>query len=136
MAADKNLSQMAEIDFCLRKYYNENMASVLSSVIKEVNQKKAEELARIDRETSPIVGAGSAMPDARGFFVLQRAKMSEWGSKTTDDMMGMAVERMFKDPSVQHDMFILEQAWKIKIIQKIGEEKYLELSGKSVTGVS
>ena len=134
MAADKNLSQMAEIDFCLRKYYNENMASVLSSVIKEVNQKKAEELARIDRETSPIVGAGSAMPDARGFFVLQRAKMSEWGSKTTDDMMGMAVERMFKDLSVQHDMFILEQAWKIKIIQKIGEEKYLELSGKSVTG--
>ncbi len=134
MAEDKNLKQMAEIDFCLRKYYSENMASVLSSVIKEVNQKKSEELMRIERETSPIVGAGSAMPDARGFFILQRAKMSEWGSKTTDDMMGMAIERIFKDPSVQHDMFILEQAWKIKIIQKIGESKYRELSERSVSG--
>ena len=51
-----NLQQMAELEYCLQKYYNENYAPVLSVVKKELDAKKAEEAARYyEQNWSPFV---------------------------------------------------------------------------------
>lgn len=123
------MSDFAEIDFCLRKYYNEHFSSVLSSTVKEVNQKKAEELHKVASETSPLIGAGSAFPGARDQYILQTAMRSEWGSKTTKDMMDMAASRMLDGKALQ-DMGVITDQWRSKLIERLGEAKYKQLSEK------
>ena len=126
---DMDLSQYAEIDYCLRKYYDKNLASILSSVVKDVNRKKAEELQRVASETSPLIGAGSAFPGARDQFILQRAMRSEWGSKTTKDMMDMAASKMLDGKALQ-DIGVITDQWRTIFIERMGEAKYVELSEK------
>lgn len=134
MAEDKTVKQLAEVDYVLRKYYQENMAGILSGVVKDVRTHQANELAQIERDTSPIIGAGSAVPDARNLFVLQRAKNAEWGSKTTDDMMQMAMQKMLANPKTAHDLAVMASVWKLRIVENIGEQKYTELSANTMSG--
>lgn len=123
---------MAEIDFCLRKYYNENMASVLSNVVKEVNEKKAQEKLELSGRPNP---ANAFIPASAQSLNLNRtANQLPWGSKTTDDMMGMAVERMLGNTAVQHDIQVMIKAWQIKLVQQLGPDKYQELSSKTASG--
>lgn len=125
MADDRHLREFAEIDYCLRKYYNEHFSSILSSTIKEVNQKKAEEFGKILKDTPSLAGAG--MPDAAARYAILKSQNAEWGSKTTDDMMKMASDRMI-DGKAQKDIGVIVEALQIKLVERLGKERYSELS--------
>jgi len=129
---DMNLSQMAEIDFCLRKYYNEHMASVLSGVVKEVNEKKAQE--KLELAGRPNAANAFIPASAQSLNINRTANQMPWGSKTTDDMMEMAVKRMLGNPAVQHDIQVIIKAWQIKLVQQLGMEKYQALSADTYGG--
>lgn len=132
MSEDKNVKQLAEVDFCLRKYYQDNMAGILGGVVKEVKDKQHDEMLELAGRENP---ANAFIPaSAQSINLHSVSHQMPWGSKTTDDMMQMAVGRMFQDPKIAHDMGIMAQVWKLRILEKLGEDKYKELSKNSLTG--
>ena len=132
MSEDKNIKQLAEVDFCLRKYYQDNMAGILGGVVKEVKDKQHDEMLELAGRENP---ANAFIPaSAQSINLHSVSHQMPWGSKTTDDMMQMAVGRMLQDPKIAHDMGIMAQVWKLRILEKLGEDKYKELSKNSLTG--
>lgn len=132
MSEDKNIRQLAEVDYCLCKYYQDNMAGVLSSVVKDVKERQQKEMLEVSGRENP---ANAFIPaSAQSINIHNEAHRMPWGSKTTDDMMEMAVDKMLADPRIAHDMGILAQVWKLRIQEKLGVDKYNELSQNSLTG--
>lgn len=132
MSEDRNIKQLAEVDYCLRKYYQDNMAGILSSVVKDVKNKQQKEMLELSgRENLANVFIPAS---AQSINLHNEAHRMPWGSKTTDEMMKMAVDRMFQDPKIAHDMAIMAQVWKLRIQEKLGENKYKELSQNTLTG--
>ena len=125
MATDKNIAQLAEIDFCLRRYYNSNMAATLSSVVNEVKQKQQKELMEIAGRTNL---ANSFIPaSVQSINILNESAQSEWGSKTTKDMMDMAASRMLDGKALQ-DVGVITDLWRTRLTEHLGEAKYSKLT--------
>ena len=130
--ADKDIKQLAEVEYCLRKYYQDNISGILSSVVKEVKGKQQKEMLELSgRENA----ANAFIPaSAQSLNLHNEAHRMPWGSKTTDDMIQMTVREIFKDSKTAHDLGIMAGVWRLRAIERLGVEKYQELSSGTATG--
>jgi len=132
MVEDKNIKQLAEVEYCLRKYYQENLSGILSKVVKDVKDKQQKEMLEISgRENA----ANAFIPaSAQSLNIHNEAHRMPWGSRTTDDMIQIAVREMFKNSKTAHDLGIMAGVWRLRAIERLGVEKYQELSSGAATG--
>lgn len=127
-----DIKQLAEVEYCLRKYYQDNLSGILSSVVKEVKGKQQKEMLELsgrENATNAFIPAS-----AQSLNLHNEAHRMPWGSKTTDDMIQMTVREIFKDSKTAHDLGIMAGVWRLRAIERLGVEKYQELSSGTATG--
>ena len=91
-----NLQQMAELEYCLQKYYNENYAPVLSGVKKELDARKADESARYyEQNWSPFVEPSLVHHS--------QVRQLEWNSKDSEYVVRECMDRITQSDSITAD---------------------------------
>lgn len=116
-----NLQQMAELEYCLQKYYNENYAPVLSVVKKELDAKKAEEAARYyEQNWSPFVEPSVAHHS--------QVQQLEWNSKDSEYVVSECMDRISKSNAIKADNEKFVAVYQCILMRDLGETRYKELS--------
>ena len=115
-----------EMEYVFTKYYNENIASVVSQQQRLVRQKQEEETR--SRKDS---GWGGYVDAASPFTTTQLAnETGTWNKKTADDLVRMIQGQIEGNKKIKEDLSVLAAAWRTSAIKELGLEKYKELSSK------
>ena len=115
-----------EMEYVFTKYYNENIASVVSQQQRLVRQKQEEETR--SRKDS---GWGGYVDASSPFTTTQLAnETGPWNKKTADDLVRMIQEQIEGNKKIKEDLSVLAAAWRTSAIKELGLEKYKELSSK------
>ena len=116
-----NLQQMAELEYCLQKYYNENFAPVVSAVRKDLEAKKRTEAGQYWLEGhSPYLEPSIADHTA--------IHKMEWNSKDSEYVVQESQRRLNESSSVNHDLGKFVSVYQSVLLRDLGEQRYKELS--------
>lgn len=126
MAQSKNQQSFTELEYVFRKYYNENIASVVSKEQRDLRAKQEEETRH---RSSGLEG----YVDAANPFASMAYSKGKWNNKTSDDLVKSISSRIGKDTNIIHDLQIMTASWKAVALRELGKEKYDKLS-KQVGG--
>lgn len=127
MAEPKNMDALVEVEYCLGRYLNANIAGIMDDVRRDLTQKQGEERAEWNLSLGGIL---SAMADAShcapGIDTSSQILKAtgEWSSKTTEDYLVMCKEAVVKDKELYHDIVDLTIEWRKAIVESIGRERY------------
>lgn len=127
MAEPKNMDALVEVEYCLGRYLNANIAGIMDDVRRDLTQKQGEERAEWNLSLGGIL---SAMADAShcapGIDTSSQILKAtgEWNSKTTEDYLVMCKEAVVKDKELYHDIVDLTIEWRKAIVESIGRERY------------
>ena len=131
MAEPKNMDALVEVEYCLGRYLNANIAGIMDDVRRDLTQKQGEERAEWNLSLGGIL---SAMADAShcapGIDTSSQILKStgEWNSKTTEDYLVMCKEAVVKDKELYHDIVDLTIEWRKAMVESIGRERYDQAS--------
>jgi len=130
MAVDsKNDRGFIELEYLLRKYFNENCAAVVSGECKFAEQKRVEEYAR-SLSQHPVAPGQSGVMNA--FMTAQQTNRSgEWSSKTSDDLVAAISKRLKSDGRISGDLKVIAAAWRTEAVGRLGKKEYDRLSAVS-----
>lgn len=119
-----NLQQMAEMEYCLQKYYNENIAPMVSSVRKDLEAKKQSEASRYWKEQhSPF-----AEPSVTDHATIHKM---EWNSKDSEYIVHESQRRLNDNASFRQDLSKFVQIYQAILQRDLGTQKY-EILSKSL----
>lgn len=127
MAEPKNMDALVEVEYCLGRYLNANIAGIMDDVRRDLTQKQGEERAEWNLSLGGIL---SAMADAShcapGIDTSSQILKAtgEWNSKTSEDYLVMCKEAVVKDKELYHDIVDLTIEWRKAIVESIGRERY------------
>ena len=127
MAEPKNMDALVEVEYCLGRYLNANIAGIMDDVRRDLTQKQGEERAEWNLSLGGIL---SAMADAShcapGIDTSSQILKAtgEWNSKTTEDYLVMCKEAVIKDKELYHDIVDLTIEWRKAMVESIGRERY------------
>ena len=131
MAEPKNMDALVEVEYCLGRYLNANIAGIMDDVRRDLTQKQSEERAEWNLSLGGIL---SAMADAShcapGIDTSSQILKAtgEWNSKTTEDYLVMCKEAVVKDKELYHDIVDLTIEWRKAMVESIGRERYDQAS--------
>lgn len=131
MAEPKNMDALVEVEYCLGRYLNANIAGIMDDVRRDLTQKQGEERAEWNLSLGGIL---SAMADAShcapGIDTSSQILKAtgEWNSKTTEDYLVMCKEAVVKDKELYHDIVDLTIEWRKAMVESIGRERYDQAS--------
>lgn len=131
MAEPKNMDALVEVEYCLGRYLDANIAGIMDDVRRDLTQKQGEERAEWNLSLGGIL---SAMADAShcapGIDTSsQILKVTgEWNSKTTEDYLVMCKEAIVKYKELYHDIVDLTIEWRKAMVESIGRERYDQAS--------
>lgn len=129
----KNQQRFAEIEFCLDKYFQTNLAPVMSRIQQDLTKKQLEEYSRYK---ASFAGVMSDLADAsHGVPGLDTAAThvkltGKWSSKTVEDYMVMCQKDIAGNKTIQKDLEKLSAEWRTAVIGEIGRTRYYQLSKK------
>ena len=126
--ADKNDDRQVfvELEYMLRKHFDEHCAAMVSSEVRTVREKSAEEYRRT-LDAHPVAPGQSGMMNA--FMAAQETnRTGEWSRKTADDLISGVLDRIKGDRSLAADLDLLARNFKSAAIRRIGKEEYDRLS--------
>ena len=127
MAEPKNIDALVEVEYCLGRYLDSNIAGIMDDVRSDLTRKQGEERAEWNLSLGGIL---SAMADAShcapGIDTSTQILKAtgEWNSKTTEDNLVMCKEAVVKDKELYHDIVDLTIEWRKAMVESIGRERY------------
>lgn len=127
MAEPKNIDALVEVEYCLGRYLDSNIAGIMDDVRSDLTRKQGEERAEWNLSLGGIL---SAMADAShcapGIDTSTQILKAtgEWNSKTTEDYLVMCKEAVVKDKELYHDIVDLTIEWRKAMVESIGRERY------------
>lgn len=127
MAEPKNIDALVEVEYCLGRYFDSNIAGIMDDVRSDLTRKQGEERAEWNLSLGGIL---SAMADAShcapGIDTSSQILKAtgEWNSKTTEDYLVMCKEAVVKDKELYHDIVDLTIEWRKAMVESIGRERY------------
>ena len=127
MAEPKNMDALVEVEYCLGRYLDANIAGVMDDVRRDLIKKQGQERAEWNMSLRGIL---SAMADAShcapGIDTSSQILKAtgEWNSKTTEDYLVMCKEAVVNDKELSHDIVALTISWRSAMVASIGRERY------------
>lgn len=122
----KNASLFRDMEYVFSKYYNENIAPVVSHQKQVLRQNQERET----RERSDS-GWGGFIDAASSFATTQVARETgAWNKKSVDDLINMIDQSLSKKQGFKEDIKVLMDAWEIAAKKELGEENYNRLSSE------
>lgn len=127
MAEPKNMDALVEVEYCLGRYLNANVAGVMDEVRSDLTKKQGQERAEWNMSfggiLSSLADAGRCAPGIDTSSQILKAT-GEWNSKTTEDYLVMCKEAVVKDKELSHDIVALTISWRTAMVDSIGRERY------------
>lgn len=134
----KNLKSLAEVEFCLGRYLDSNVAEVMESTREELTRRQLKE--RSEYQTSlrgALANFASSMNPSLTDTTEQHLRATgEWNSKTTDDYLAMCRVRLLKNKEVTRDMAALTAEYRTAMVKEVGRKSYDEASRKLGTDLA
>lgn len=131
MAEPKNMDALVEVEYCLGRYLDANVAGVMDDVrqdlIKKQGQERAEWNTSLGGILSSLADAGRCAPGIDTSSQILKAT-GEWNSKTTEDYLVMCKEAVVNDKELSHDIVALTISWRSAMVASIGRERYDKVS--------
>ena len=127
MAEPKNMDALVEVEYCLGRYLDANVAEVMDEVRRDLIKKQGQERAEWNTSfggiLSSLADAGRCAPGIDTSSQILKAT-GEWNSKTTEDYLVMCKEAVVKDKELSHDIVALTISWRSAMVASIGRERY------------
>ena len=105
MNSPKQSQRFAEIEYCLQRYFDGQLAPVMGNVQQELSKKQIKEYNDYATSISGILRSATSgmkgMPDDSMQFV---KLTGEWNSKTAEDYVEMCRERISSSKDFQKDL--------------------------------
>lgn len=118
-----------EMEYIFTKYYNENIAPVVSQQKQVLRQNQERET----RERSDS-GWGGYSDAASPFTTTQVARETgSWNKASTDKLLDM-VKKQLDSKDFKHDIQVMIDAWRIAAKKELGAENYKRLSAECPHG--
>lgn len=127
MAEPKNMDALVEVEYCLGRYLDANVAGVMDDVRRDLIKKQGQERAEWNTSfggiLSSLADAGRCAPGIDTSSQILKAT-GEWNSKTTEDYLVMCKEAVVNDKELSHDIVALTISWRSAMVSSIGRERY------------
>lgn len=127
----KNQQRFAEIEFCLDKYFQANLAPLIGRIQQDLSKKQLEEYGRYKASfagiMSDLADAAHGVPGV-DTSMMQIKATGEWNSKTVEDYLAMCQKDIAGNKTIQKDLEKLSAQWRTAVIGEIGRAKYDQLS--------
>lgn len=127
MAEPKNMDALVEVEYCLGRYLDANIAGVMDNVRRDLIKKQGQERAEWNTSfggiLSSLADAGRCAPGIDTSSQILKAT-GEWNSKTTEDYLVMCKEAVVNDKELSHDIVALTISWRSAMVASIGRERY------------
>lgn len=127
MAEPKNMDALVEVEYCLGRYLDANIAGVMDDVRSDLTKKQGQERAEWNMSfggiLSSLADAGRCAPGIDTSSQILKAT-GEWNSKTTEDYLVMCKEAVVNDKELSHDIVALTISWRSAMVASIGRERY------------
>ncbi len=127
MAEPKNMDALVEVEYCLGRYLDANVAEVMDEVRRDLIKKQGQERAEWNTSfggiLSSLADAGRCAPGIDTSSQILKAT-GEWNSKTTEDYLVMCKEAVVNDKELSHDIVALTISWRNAMVASIGRERY------------
>jgi len=127
MAEPKNMDALVEVEYCLGRYLDANIAGVMDDVRRDLIKKQGQERAEWNTSfggiLSSLADAGRCAPGIDTSSQILKAT-GEWNSKTTEDYLVMCKEAVVNDKELSHDIVALTISWRSAMVASIGRERY------------
>lgn len=127
MAEPKNVDALVEVEYCLGRYLDANVAEVMDEVRRDLIKKQGQERAEWNTSfggiLSSLADAGRCAPGIDTSSQILKAT-GEWNSKTTEDYLVMCKEAVVNDKELSHDIVALTISWRSAMVASIGRERY------------
>lgn len=131
MAEPKNMDALVEVEYCLDRYLDANVAGVMDDVRRDLIKKQGQERAEWNTSfggiLSSLADAGRCAPGIDTSSQILKAT-GEWNSKTTEDYLEMCKEAVVNDKELSHDIVALTISWRNAMVASIGQERYNQAS--------
>lgn len=127
----KNQQRFAEIELCLDKYFQANLAPVMSRIQQDLTKKQLDEYGKYKSSfagiMSDLADASHVVPglDTAGTTIRMTG---EWNSKTVEDYLAMCQKDIAGNKTIQKDLEKLSAEWRKAVIGEIGRARYDQLS--------
>lgn len=129
MNSPKQSQRFAEIEYCLQRYFDGQLAPVMGDVRQELSKKQIKEYSDYTTSVSGILRSAASgmngMPDDSMQFV---RLTGEWNSKTAEDYVEMCREWISSSKDFQKDLGRMAEEWRNTVVAEIGRERYDTLS--------
>lgn len=127
MAEPKNMDALVEVEYCLGRYLDANVAGVMDDVRRDLIKKQGQERAEWNTSfggiLSSLADAGRCAPGIDTSSQILKAT-GEWNSKTTEDYLVMCKDAVVNDKELSHDIVALTISWRSAMVASIGRERY------------
>lgn len=127
MAEPKNMDALVEVEYCLGRYLDANVAGVMDDVRRDLIKKQGQERAEWNTSfggiLSSLADAGRCAPGIDTSSQILKAT-GEWNSKITEDYLVMCKEAVVNDKELSHDIVALTISWRSAMVASIGRERY------------
>lgn len=127
MAEPKNMDALVEVEYCLGRYLDANVAGVMDDVRRDLIKKQGQERAEWNTSfggiLSSLADAGRCAPGIDTSSQILKAT-GEWNSKTTEDYLVICKEAVVNDKELSHDIVALTISWRSAMVASIGRERY------------
>lgn len=128
MEDNEKKQRLIEVEYCLRRYFTDNLAPILDEEAR--HQREMQEKETVSRKSS----LSDVYTDAASPFVMQPRPSGEWNQKNSDDLIRATESRFYGKDSVRQDMAVMAKEWKDAYIAAYGEQRYKDLSSQSEYG--
>lgn len=127
MAEPKNMDALVEVEYCLGRYLDANVAGTMDDVRRDLSKKQGQERAEWNTSfggiLSSLADGGRCAPGIDTSSQILKAT-GEWNSKTTEDYLVMCKEAVVNDKELSHDIVALTISWRSAMVASIGREHY------------
>lgn len=129
MNSPKQSQRFAEIEYCLQRYFDGQLAPVMGNVQQELSKKQIKEYSDYTTSISGILRSAASSMNGMPDDSMQFVKLTgEWNSKTAEDYVEMCRERISSSKDFQKDLGCMAEEWRNTVVAEIGREKYDTLS--------
>ena len=129
MNSPKQSQRFAEIEYCLQRYFNSQLAPVMHNVQQELSKKQIKEYVDYSTSLSGILHSTASGINGMPGDSMQYLKLTgEWNSKTAEDYVEMCREQISTSKDFQEDLGRMAGEWRNTVVGEIGRERYDTLS--------
>lgn len=133
----EKIQRLAEVEFCLRSYFDTHISPTMEAVKSDLDQKQMKEACEYSTSLPGILRSMATPMTCMQDNTMQYLRLTgEWNSKTVEDYIDMCRNKIISSKPLQNDVVRLAGEWRSAIIDEIGMAKYDEMSSKMGTDLA